>query len=325
MGRARRALITGGAGFIGSHLAEALLNQGWHVSVIDDLSTGSMENIDHLIERAEFNHIIDTVTNQTLMAELIDRADVVYHLAAAVGVRLIFDDPIHTIETNILGTQVVLQLAAKKGKRVLIASTSEVYGKGNSVPFAETDDMVLGPTTCPRWSYACSKQIDEFLALAYHEQHQLPVIVARFFNTVGPRQVGRYGMVIPRFVESALRDQPLIIHGDGQQTRCFIDVRDTVRAITALMAGDEHTGQVYNIGGDREISINDLAQLVKKRADSSSEIVHESYESIYGPKFEDLGRRAPDIGKLRSAIGFEFEHKIETIIDRIIAYYRERI
>lgn len=320
-----RALITGGAGFIGSHLADALVQRNWKVSVIDDLSTGSMDNIDHLRENPHFDYTIDNILNRRLMAEMVDRADVVYHLAAAVGVRLIFEKPIHTIETNILGSQVVLEMAAKKHKRVLMASSSEVYGKSQNVPFSETEDMVMGPTTCPRWSYACSKQIEEFLSLAYAKEFQLPVVIARFFNTVGPRQVGHYGMVIPRFVENALLGKPLEVHGDGEQTRCFIDVQDTVRAIMALVEKPEAMGHVFNIGSDREITINDLAQLVKSRVNSHSDIVHIPYEQAYGPNFEDLGRRVPNIKKIKDSIGFQQELSIEQTIDRIIEFYRKRL
>jgi len=310
-------LITGGAGFIGSHLAEEQLRRGRRVHVIDDLSTGRMRNIAHLKGHPRFSYSIETIMNGALMAELIDQAEVVFHLAAAVGVRLIFERPVHTIETNIKGTEIVLERAARKGKRVFIASSSEVYGKGEAVPFREDDDMILGPTTCPRWCYACSKAIDEYLALAYYNEQGLPVVVGRLFNTVGPRQVGRYGMVVPRFVERALRGEPLLVHGDGRQTRSFCYVGDTVRAISDLMDHPEAAGQVFNIGSDEEIAIGDLARRVVEVTGSRSEIRRVPYESVYGPQFEDLRRRVPSVEKLRRYIEFDELVGIEEIIRRV--------
>lgn len=297
-------LITGGAGFIGSHLAEEQLKRDRRVHVVDDLSTGRMANIVHLKNEPHFSYTIETIMNGALMSELMDQADVVFHLAAAVGVRLIFEQPVHTIETNIKGTEIVLERAARKGRKVFIASSSEVYGKGESVPFREDDDMILGSTTCPRWCYACSKAIDEYLALAYFNEKGLPVVVGRLFNTVGPRQVGQYGMVIPRFIGDALRGEPLLVHGDGRQTRSFCYVTDTVRAISDLMDRSEAAGQVFNIGSDEEIAIGDLARRIVEATASRSEIRLVPYESVYGPQFEDLRRRVPSVEKLRCHIQF---------------------
>ncbi|MBM3335722.1 GDP-mannose 4,6-dehydratase [Candidatus Sumerlaeota bacterium] len=299
-----KVLITGGAGFIGSHLAEEQLARGRRVHVVDDLSTGRMANIAHLEANPSFSYTIETIMNAALMSELIAQADIVFHLAAAVGVRLIFDQPVLTIETNIKGTEIVLERAAREGKPVFIASSSEVYGKGDAVPFCEEDDMILGPTTCPRWCYACSKAIDEFLALAYCKEKGLPVVIGRLFNTVGPRQVGQYGMVVPRFVERALRNEPLVVHGDGSQTRTFCYVGDTVRAISDLMEKPAAAGQVFNIGSDEEISILDLARLVIEVTASKPEIRLVPYESVYGPQFEDLWRRVPSVAKIRRHVGF---------------------
>ena len=318
-----RALITGGAGFIGSHLAEELLRRGSQVTVIDDLSTGSFTNIEHLKGQRGFGYVIDSIRNRPLMAELIDSADVVYHLAAAVGVRLIIDRPVHTIETNIMGTELVLDLAAKKKKRVLVASTSEVYGKTNVVPFNEDSDIVLGPTVKSRWGYACSKAIDEFLALAYWKEHALPVVVARFFNTVGPRQTGRYGMVIPTFVKQALAGQPITVFGDGEQTRCFTWVGDAVGAVIDLAAHGEATAQVFNIGSDEEISIGQLATLVKELTGSTSPIVYVPYQEAYEEGFEDMRRRVPDIGKVRRLIGYAPSMSLPKILHEVIAFYRD--
>lgn len=315
-------LITGGAGFIGSHLAEALIERGDEVYVIDDLSTGSIRNIINLKSHPKFHYTIDTIANKAVMAELVDLCDTVYHLAAAVGVKLIVESPVNTIETNIYGTEVVLQLAAKKKKKVLIASTSEVYGKSEATPFREDDDMVLGPTTKARWSYACSKAIDEFLALAYFRERGLPVVVVRLFNTVGPRQTGRYGMVIPRLVQQALSGEPLTVYGDGNQTRSFTSVSDVVPALIALAEKPEAVGQVFNIGNDREISITDLALLIKKITGSSSEIVYVPYDVAYQEGFEDMRRRVPDISKARNLIGFTPRVSIEEIVRDVIDYYR---
>ncbi|MCE5229864.1 GDP-mannose 4,6-dehydratase [bacterium] len=295
-------LITGGAGFIGSHLAEALLARGDEAHVIDDLSTGAIANLDGVRDNPRFHYTIDSIMNRGVLAELIDRVDGVFHLAAAVGVRLIFENPVETIETNIRGTENVLELAARKQKKVLIASTSEVYGKGVRVPFGEGDDLLLGPTTCPRWAYACSKAIDEFLAIAYWRERKMPTVVCRFFNTVGPRQTGRYGMVIPRLVGQALKGEPLTVYGDGSQSRCFIHVRDTVRAAIALMESDAANGEVFNIGNPQEITIADLARRIIELTGSKSQIKFVSFEDAYGPDFEDMARRIPDTGKLNSTI-----------------------
>ena len=318
----QRALITGGCGFIGSHLAGTLIAQDWHVDVIDDLSTGAILNVEPLRDHPRFHCVVDTIRNDSLMGELVDRADTVFHLAAVVGVKLVVEDPVRTIETNIRGAEIVLEHAAQKRKRVLIASSSEVYGKSDKAPFTEGDDLILGPTTSNRWSYACSKAVDEFLALAYHKQNDLPVVVARFFNTVGPRQSGEYGMVLPRFVRQALAGEPLRVYGDGSQTRSFCHVKDTSRAVIALMDCDDAIGQVINVGNDREIAIRDLAAMVIERADSSSEIELISFEEVYGKGFEDLGRRVPDIRRLRSLIEFDDRTAIETIIDDVVAYER---
>jgi UDP-glucose 4-epimerase len=315
------SLITGGAGFIGSHLAEELLRGHGEVHIIDDLSTGSIANIEHLKGRSGFHYTIDTITNEPLLAELIDRCDIIYHLAAAVGVKLIVESPVRTIETNIHGTEVVLKHANKKKKKVLIASTSEVYGKANSVPFREDHDLVLGPTFKGRWSYACSKAIDEFLALAYWREKNLPVVIVRLFNTVGPRQTGRYGMVIPTFVRQALRGQPITVYGDGCQSRCFGYVGDVVHAMASLADHPDAVGQIYNIGSDQEITINELAQVVQEMTGSHSEIIHIPYDRAYEEGFEDMLRRAPDITKIKALIGFEPTLDIRGILERVIAYY----
>lgn len=320
----RKMLITGGAGFIGSHLAEVLLDRGDEVYVIDDLSTGSIENIAHLKDHPGFHYTIDTIKNVPALAELIDRCDVVFHLAAAVGVKLIVESPVNTIETNIYGTEVVLQLANKKGKKVMIASTSEVYGKSEAIPFREDDDMVLGATTKGRWSYACSKAIDEFLGLAYYKERKLPVVVVRLFNTVGPRQTGRYGMVIPTLVQQALAGDPLTVFGDGTQTRSFTYVRDVTGALCTLADHPGAEGEVFNVGNDSAISIENLARLVKDRTGSASEIVYVPYDVAYQQGFEDMRRRVPDIGKIRALIGFEPSLGIEGIVDSVIDYYKHR-
>lgn len=317
-----KILVTGGAGFIGSHLCEALLQRGDEVFVVDDLSTGSMENIIGLKGNPKFHYEIESIANKTLMAELVDRCEVIFHLAAAVGVKLIVEYPVNTIETNIYGTEVVLQLAAKKMKKVLIASTSEVYGKSESTPFREDDDMVLGPTTKARWSYACSKAIDEFLSLAYYRERGLPVVIARLFNTVGPRQTGRYGMVIPTLVRQALSNEPLTVYGDGKQTRSFTYVKDVVPAIIALSAHSDAVGQVFNIGNDREISIEQLALLIKKMTGSTSDIVYVPYDVAYQEGFEDMRKRVPDISKAKNLIGFNPSMNIEGIVQSVIEYYR---
>ncbi|MDH3214068.1 MAG: GDP-mannose 4,6-dehydratase [Myxococcales bacterium] len=317
------ALVTGGAGFIGSHLAERLVAEGWEVWILDDLSTGSMRNIDSLLDSPRVHHRIGSVTDEQRVGELVDRADVVFHLAAAVGVKLIVENPTRTIETNIRGCEVVLQAAAKKGKRVLLASSSEVYGKGVRVPFAEDDDLVLGPTTKSRWGYACSKAIDEYLALAYANERSLPVIIARLFNTVGPRQTGRYGMVVPTFVRQGLAGEDITVYGSGDQRRCFADVSDVVECLLRLVACDEARGRVFNVGNDREISINALASLVRACTGGASRIIRVPYEQAYAQGFEDLGRRVPDLSRLERTIGFRPTVPIETIVDRVIAQARQ--
>ncbi|HVO12508.1 MAG TPA: GDP-mannose 4,6-dehydratase [Vicinamibacteria bacterium] len=317
-----KALVTGGAGFVGSHLAECLLDQGHEVHVIDNLSTGSIENIEPLKGHPRFHYLIDSILNEPVLAELVDRVDVVFHLAAAVGVRLIVESPVNTIETNVHGTEMVLKLANKKRKKVLITSTSEVYGKANAVPFREDGDLVMGPTSKGRWSYACSKAIDEFLALAYHKERRLPVVVARLFNTVGPRQTGRYGMVIPSFVKQALLGHPITVYGDGTQTRCFTYVSDVVSQLLALAQEERAVGEVFNIGNDREeVTILDLARRVKAHAASPSEIVRVPYDEAYEAGFEDMARRVPDLGKLRALTGYVPRVGLDQIIERVIAYF----
>jgi UDP-glucose 4-epimerase len=317
-----KILITGGAGFIGSHLAEALLERREEVFIIDDLSTGSIDNIIHLKDNPRFHYTIDTIKNQSVMAELVDRCDYLVHLAAAVGVKLIVESPVNTIETNIYGTEIVLQLANKKKKKVIIASTSEVYGKNDEVPFKEDADMVLGPTTKGRWSYACSKAIDEFLALAYYKEKKLPVVIARLFNTVGPRQTGRYGMVVPTFVQQALLGHAITVYGDGTQTRSFTHVKDVVKALIGIAYHAEAVGQVFNIGNNKEISIEALAKRIREKTSSSSEIVYIPYDQAYEEGFEDMLRRVPDITKINRLIGFAPEAGIEEIIDSVIDYYK---
>jgi UDP-glucose 4-epimerase len=317
-----KALITGGAGFVGSHLAEALLARGDEVYVLDDLSTGSIDNIEHLKEHARFHYAIDSITNEPVVAELVDRVDVVYHLAAAVGVRLIVESPVTTIETNVHGTEMVLKVANKKKKKVLVASTSEVYGKSASVPFREDADLVMGPTTKGRWSYACSKAIDEFLALAYHKEKRLPVVVFRLFNTVGPRQTGRYGMVIPNFVKQALLGHPITVYGDGSQRRCFTYVSDVVDVLVKLADHPGAVGGVFNIGNDREeVTMLELARRVKERTGSASEIVMVPYDQAYEEGFEDMLRRVPDLGKARTLLGYEPKVHLDEILDNVIAYF----
>jgi UDP-glucose 4-epimerase len=317
-----KALITGGAGFVGSHLAEALLQRGDTVYVLDNLSTGSIENIEHLKGQKQFHYTIDSMMNEPVLAELVDRVDVVYHLAAAVGVRLIVESPVNTIETNVHGTEKLLKVANKKKKKVLIASTSEVYGKSNAVPFHEESDLVMGPTTKGRWSYACSKAIDEFLALAYHKEKHLPVVVFRLFNTVGPRQTGRYGMVIPNFVRAALLGQTLEVHGTGEQSRCFTYVSDVVGAIIALADHQAAVGEVFNIGNDaHEISMMDLAKKVIERTQSKSAIEVIPYEKAYEAGFEDMPRRVPDLTKIKKLIGYEPKVQLDEILDRVAHYF----
>jgi len=316
-----RALITGGAGFVGSHLAEALLGDGHQVMVLDDLSTGSIENIEHLKPNERFSYSIDSVF-EPITAELIDRADTVFHLAAAVGVRLIVESPVNTIETNVHGTERVLALASKKKKKVVLASTSEVYGKSEAVPFREDHDLVMGPTYKGRWSYACSKAIDEFLALAYYKEKGLPVVIVRLFNTVGPRQTGRYGMVIPNFVRQALKGEPITVFGDGTQSRCFTYVGDVVGALARLAGNDAAVGRVFNVGNDRhEISILDLARKIKEKTGSKSPIELVPYDEAYEEGFEDMPRRVPDLSRIREAIGYTPKVDLDEILDLVIAHF----
>jgi UDP-glucose 4-epimerase len=316
-------LITGGAGFVGSHLAESLLQQGHAVTVLDDLSTGAMRNIAHLREQPRFRYVIDTVANAPLLAELVDDADAVYHLAAAVGVQLIVESPVRTLETNIRCTELVLEKAAKKKKKVLITSTSEVYGKSTAIPFREDGDLVMGATTRGRWSYACSKAIDEFLAIAYWREKRVPTVIARLFNTVGPRQTGRYGMVVPRFVQQALQDKPMTVYGDGQQSRCFGHVHDAVRALIGLMDADFTTGEIYNVGNTQEITILDLANRIRETLGSKSEIVFVPYELAYAAEFEDMTRRVPSNEKIAKALGWHPTIDLDGIIESVVAYHRD--
>ena len=317
-----KALLTGGAGFVGSHLGEALLAQGHSVLVVDDLSTGSMDNIVHLKGRPGFEYVIDTVMKEPLVAELIDRADVVFHLAAAVGVKLIVEQPVRTIETNVHGTEVVLTHASKKGRLVVVFSTSEVYGKNTDVPFHEDADLVMGPTHKHRWAYACSKALDEFLALAYSRERKLPVIVARLFNTVGPRQTGRYGMVIPNFVRQALTGTPITVFGSGRQTRSFTDVTDVVGALIKLVQEPRAVGQVFNIGNPEEISILDLAERIRAMTSSRSEIEYVPYEKAYEEGYEDMPRRVPDVTKINELIGYQPTVGLDEILRRVVEHMK---
>ncbi len=317
-----KVFITGGAGFIGSHLAERLIEGGHRVSILDDLSTGAMANIDHLIGNPGFEHRIGSVTDAPLVAELVDRCDVTVHLAAAVGVRLIVERPVHTIETNVHGTEVVLNAVARKQKPIFLASTSEVYGKSQKVPFSEDDDLVMGATTHARWSYACSKALDEWLGLAYHRDKGVPVTVFRLFNTVGPRQTGRYGMVLPTFAAQAVAGEPITVYGSGEQSRCFCHVGDAIRAIEALMFEPAAVGQVFNVGSDREVSINGLAEMVRDAAESRSPIVRIPYDEAYAEGFEDMQRRVPDVSKLERAVGFKPATPLETIVADVVREQR---
>ena len=319
-----RALITGGAGFIGCHLSEALLERGWTVGVVDDLSTGSIENISHLKGHPHFSYVLDSVMNRSLMLEQVDRADVIFHLAAAVGVRLIVEKPVYTIETNIKATELILELAARKQKPLLLASTSEVYGKLDKPRFSEDDDLILGPTSRARWCYAASKIIDEFLARAYYKEKGLPTVVVRLFNTIGPRQTGQYGMVVPRFVRLALAGEPIPVYGDGTQRRSFTWVGDVIGAMLALIEHPKAYGEVFNIGHTKEISIYDLAALVKRMTGSPSKIVLVSYEEAYEAGFEDMPRRVPDISKIQRLIGYRPVLDLPEMLERVIAYERDR-
>ena len=317
-----RALITGGAGFIGSHLAEALLTDGHDVDIIDNLSTGSIRNIGHLKPNPRFKYVIDTLTNEPLLAELVDRNDVIFHFAAAVGVKLIVEEPVHTIETNVHGTEVVLKHANKKKKKVVIASTSEVYGKSTDVPFREDADLVMGATVKHRWAYACSKAIDEFLALAYYKERDLPVVIVRFFNTVGPRQTGQYGMVLPSFVRQALSGEPITVFGDGTQSRSFTYVGDVIECLLKLTAEPKAVGQVFNIGNKEEVSILKLAEIVKELTGSASNIEFIPYDKAYEAGFEDMPRRVPDLTKVRMLVGYEPKVRLNEIITKVIEYFR---
>jgi UDP-glucose 4-epimerase len=316
-----RVLITGGAGFIGSHLADAYIARGDEVFIIDDLSTGSIANIQHLKKNPRFHYTIESVHNQPVAAELVDQCDVVFHLAAAVGVKLIVESPVRTIETNVKGTEVILALANKKKKKVLVASTSEVYGLSSEVPFREDGNLVMGATTKGRWSYACSKAIDEFLALAYWREKKLPTLIVRLFNTVGPRQTGQYGMVIPTFVKQALAGRPITVYGDGKQTRCFGYVGDIVDALIKLMEKEDAVGQVFNIGSSEEVSIVELANRIRELTRSNSEIVFVPYDEAYEQGFEDMPRRVPDTTKIRQAVGFEPRMDLDGILKSVIDFH----
>ena len=317
-----RYLITGGAGFIGSHLAEELLRRGHEVYVVDDLSTGSITNIRHLKTHDRFHYTIDSCSNRHLMAELVDGCDKIYHLAAAVGVKLIVESPVRTMETNIGLTEIMLDLANKKKRPIFVASTSEVYGKSEQFPFREDGDLVMGATTKGRWSYACSKAIDEFLAIAYWKERKLPTVLARLFNTVGPRQTGQYGMVVPNFVRQALANEPITVFGDGKQSRCFTHVSDVVRALIGLLDSEASYGHVFNIGNNTEISMNDLAKTVREMCKSKSEIVHIPYEKAYEEGFEDMPRRVPDLSKIGAAIGWKPTITLPQILTDVIEFQR---
>ena len=317
-----RNLITGGAGFVGSHLSEYLLAKGHEVYVLDNLSTGAITNLDGCKDHENFHYVTGDALETTQLPELVDRCDRIFHLAAAVGVRLIVEEPVHTIETNISGTETILRLAAKKRKPVLITSTSECYGKASKIPFSEDDDMVLGPTSTARWAYAASKAVDEFLALAYYREKGLPTVVVRLFNTVGPRQTGQYGMVIPNFVCQALSGKPITVYGDGKQSRCLGYVGDVVPALVALMDTPACHGQVFNIGNDKEISIEDLAKKIRDKIDPSLEIQFIPYDKAYGKGFEDMQRRVPDLSKVRGAVGYNPSTSVDEIIDLVIQHFR---
>jgi UDP-glucose 4-epimerase len=318
-------LITGGSGFIGSHLADLLLAAGHRVLAIDDLSTGRLDNVHHLLDNPSFHLARANITDQVVMDRLASQADIIIHLAAAVGVKLIVEHPVRTIETNVMGTEVVLQAALRYGRRVLLASTSEVYGKGSKIPFGEEDDVLLGPTSKSRWSYAASKMVDEFLALAYHQEYGLEVVPFRLFNTVGPRQTGQYGMVVPRFVRQAVRGEPITIYGDGAQSRCFCDVRDVVEAIGGLAQHAEAPGRVYNIGSSEEVTIRELAERVKSISQSDSPIVYTPYAEAYAPGFEDMRRRAPDTSRIQALLGWRPRRSLNDILQAVTAYEREQL
>jgi UDP-glucose 4-epimerase len=314
-----KILITGGAGFIGSHLSEELLKNKNKVSVIDDLSTGSLENIAHLKDNPNFSIKIDTILNKKSMEKLVRECDAIYHLAAAVGVKYIIDNPLRSIETNVQGTEIALSLAAKYQKPILIASTSEVYGKNNKTPFKETDDSVIGYTKLYRWSYACTKKLDEFLAFAYYKEKRFPIVIVRLFNTCGPRQTGQYGMVIPNFVKQAILNQPITIYGTGKQSRCFCHVRDVIAGMTRLMKTPKCYGEVFNIGNNKEITIEDLAKKVKALTNSKSPIRYISYENAYGEGFEDMQRRIPDLSKIKEFVGYSPKIGLDQLLKEVIA------
>jgi UDP-glucose 4-epimerase len=319
----RRALVTGGAGFIGSHLAELLLSEGWEVYVLDDLSTGSLRNVEHLMDRSDFHLVVDSVLKPAVVNELVHKCDIVYHLAAAVGVRLIVEQPVHTLVTNLEGTEIVLDHCSRFGKRVLIASTSEVYGDHREErALSENDRRIYGPTTQRRWSYADSKAIDEFLALAYHQERGLDCIIVRLFNTVGPRQSGQYGMVIPRFVRAALANETIEIHGDGTQTRCFCHVQDTIRALAALMANDGTSGEIYNVGSQERVTILELADRVREATGSTSDLEHVPYERVYGQGIEDMIHRMPSIEKVQATVEWVPARGLNEILADVIESVR---
>ena len=322
-----KVLITGGAGFIGSHLADKLLEMGDEVFVVDDLSTGSLKNIEQHQDREKFHLVVDTILNEAVMNELVFKCDQIYHMAAAVGVKLIMNRPVETLETNVKGTEMILMLANRYKKKLFIASSSEVYGKvmdgENTRLLLEDTDFLMGSTTKRRWAYACSKALDEFLALAYHEEKKLPIIIGRLFNTVGPRQTGQYGMVIPNFVQKALIGKPITVYGDGSQSRSFTYIADVIDALTKLMAEPKAVGQIFNVGNDEEVTIMDLALMVKEMTGSSSEMEYISYEKAYGPGYEDMQRRCPDITRLKNLIHFEPNTDLRGIIQSVIDYYKK--
>lgn len=320
-----KILVTGGAGFIGSHLCELLLHNGHEVVAIDNLSTGRLENIQHLLPMAGFQFVRESISNSQVLDRLTSEADIIIHLAAVVGVKLIVEDPVNTIATNIMGTEAVLTTANRYGCKVMLASTSEVYGKGVKVPFNEEDDCVMGPTSHSRWSYATSKAIDEFLGLAYFHQFGLPVVVMRFFNTVGPRQTGRYGMVVPRFVRAALANEPITIYGDGEQSRCFADVADIIEAIIKLAAHSQAVGQVFNVGSTEEVTIRELADKIITATGSQSKITYVPYDEAYAPGFEDMRRRVPDLEKVHQLIGYEPRYTLDETLQRVIDYERQQM
>ncbi|MGQ9504973.1 MAG: GDP-mannose 4,6-dehydratase [Thermogutta sp.] len=320
-----RILITGGAGFIGSHLCDILIASGHSVTVMDDFSTGRHENIAHLEGHPLFTIVCADIADEGIVRDCVAGADRVYHLASAVGVRLIVEQPVRTIETIVHGTSVIMKACSRYRKPVLITSTSEVYGKSNKVPFAEDDDLVIGPSYRRRWGYACSKALDEFLAMAYWHHSRMPVVIARLFNTVGPRQTGQYGMVLPRFVQQALKEEPLTVYGDGSQTRCFCHVKDVVQALVKLMELPEARGQVFNIGNNEEVSIRELAERVVRATGSRSPIKYVPFEEAYGADFEDMRRRVPDLSKIRKAIGYQPRYSLDDIIRDIVAYYSQKL